>query len=297
MNIQRLAVIVNPKGGRKRGLRVLESVKPIFTNAGIDLKIHLTQRSGHAAEIAQSLDKESCDAICVIGGDGTFHEVANGLMHRAERISIPLGIIPAGTGNNMAEHLKCKDPLEAARKIIAGHQQPLDVVQVTLNDRIVYCVDLVGWGAVSDINSNAEQWRWLGPPRYSAATLWQILRRKRRRAKLILDGQTFDDDYLFVVACNPRFAGPGMMLAPHAEIGDGKVDVVVVRHASRREMLKLFTKVFDGSHLTLKFVEYHQVSSFAIESQTNDALDLDGEMKGHTPMSAEVLPAALSILA
>lgn len=295
MNIQRLAVVVNPQGGRKRGLRVLESVKPIFANAGIDLKIHVTQRLGHAADIARSLNKESCDAICVIGGDGTFHEVVDGLMHREEPISIPLGIIPAGTGNTIAEHLHCRDPLEAARRIITGQQQPLDVIQVTLNDRIVYCVDLIGWGAVSDINSNAEQWRWLGPPRYSAASLWQILRSKRRRAKLILDGQTFDDEYLFVAACNPRFAGPGMMLAPHAELGDGKVDVVVVRNASRREMLKLFTKVFDGSHLTLNFVEYHQVRSFAIESQTHDALDLDGEMKGHTPISAEVLPAALSI--
>ena len=297
MTIQRLSVIVNPKGGRKRGLAVLERVRPIFANAGIDLSIHVTQRSGHAAEIAQSLHRESCDAICVIGGDGTFHEVADGLMHREEPVFLPLGIIPAGTGNTIAEHLQCKDPLEAARRIVAGQQLPLDVIRVTLQGRVVYCVDLVGWGAVSDINSNAEKWRWLGPPRYSAATLLQILRPKQRRAKLILDGQTFDDEYLFVVACNPRFAGPGMMLAPHAELGDGKVDVLVVRHASRREMLKLFTKVFDGSHLALKFVEYHQVRSFAIESPTNDALDLDGEMKGHTPMSAEVLPAALSILA
>ena len=297
MNIKRMAVVVNPKGGRKCGLRVLESVKPIFADAGIDLNIHVTQRSRHATEIAQSLDQESCDAICVIGGDGTFHEVADGLMHREEPISLPLGIIPAGTGNTIAEHLQCKDPLEAARRIVAGQQLPLDVIRVTLTDRVVYCVDLVGWGAVSDINSNAEKWRWLGPPRYSAATLLQILRPKQRRAKLILDGRTFDDEYLFVVACNPRFAGPGMMLAPHAELGDGKVDVIVVRNASRREMLKLFTKVFDGSHLTLKFVEYHQVRTFAIESQTNDPLDLDGEMKGHTPMSADVLPAALSILA
>jgi diacylglycerol kinase (ATP) len=297
MTIQRLSVIVNPKGGRKRGLRVLESVKPIFANAGINLDIHVTQRSGHAAKIAQSLDKESCDAICVIGGDGTFHEVVDGLMHRKESISVPLGIIPAGTGNTIAEHLQCKDPFDAARKMITGEQLPLDVVQVTLNDRTVYCVDLVGWGAVSDINSNAEKWRWMGPPRYSAATLWQILRPRRLRAQLILDGQTFDDEYLFAVACNPRFAGPGMMLAPHAELGDGKVDVVIVRNASRREMLTLFTKVFDGSHLALKFVEYHQVRTFAIDSPTNDPLDLDGEMKGHTPMSAEVLPAALSILA
>jgi len=62
-------------------------------------------------------------------------------------------------------------------------------------------------------------------------------------------------------------------------------------------MLKLFTKVFDGSHLALKFVEYHQVRSFSIGSETHDAMDLDGEMKGHAPMAAEGLPSALSIFA
>ncbi len=296
MAIERLSVVVNPKGGRRRGLGVLERVKPIFVNAKIDLDIHVTQRTGHAAEIARSLDMKSCDAVCVIGGDGTFHEVADGLLQRDELVTVPLGIIPAGTGNTIAKHLQCTDPLDAARRIVAGQTQPLDAIQVMLDDRFVYCVDLVGWGAVSDININAEKWRFLGPSRYSAATLWQILQPKQRHAKLILDGQVFDDEYLFVVACNPKFAGPGMMLAPHAELGDGKVDLLIVRNASRREMLRLFTKVFDGSHLGLHFVGYHQVHSFAIESPTNDPLDLDGEMKGHTPMSAKVLPAALSIL-
>jgi len=86
-------------------------------------------------------------------------------------------------------------------------------------------------------------------------------------------------------------------LAPHAELGDGKIDVIVVRNATRWEILKLFSKIFDGSHLALKFVEYHQVRSFAIESETHDPIDLDGVRKGHTPMTAEVLPSALSIFA
>ena len=295
MNIQRLTVIVNPQGGTKRGLLVLDRVKPIFKDAGIELDIRATLHQGHASAIAQSLDMKTSDGICVIGGDGTVHEVADGLMQRGESISIPLGIIPAGTGNNLAEHLQCKDPIDAAKRVVAGTIRPLDVIRVTLKDRIVYCVDLVGWGAVSDINSNAEKWRWLGPPRYSAATLWQVLRAKRRRAKLVLDDQVFEDEFLFVVACNPKFAGPGMMLAPHAELGDGKIDVIVVRNATRWEMLKLFSRVFDGSHLALKYVEYHQVRSFAIESATHDPMDLDGEMKGHAPMTAEVLPSALSI--
>lgn len=295
MRIQRLTVVVNPKSGRKCGLIVLDRVKPIFKDAGIELDIRATQHQGHASEIARTLNLKASDGICVIGGDGTVHEVADGLMQRGEIVSIPLGIIPAGTGNTLAEHLQCIDPLEAARRIVVGATHPLDVIRVTLRDRIVYCVDLVGWGAVADINCTAEKWRLLGMTRYTAATLWQVLRAKRRRATLVLDGEIFAGEFLFVVACNPKFAGPGMMLAPHAELGDGRIDVVVVRKAARWEMLKMFIKVFDGSHLALRFVEYHQVRSFAIESETYDPMDLDGEMKGHAPMTAEVLPSALSI--
>ena len=171
------------------------------------------------------------------------------------------------------------------------------MIRVTLSDQVVYCVDVVGWGAVADINVTAERLRFLGPPRYGAAALWQILRAKCRRATLVLDGQAIDDEFLFVMACNPKFTGSGMKLAPHAEIGDGKIDVVAVRRVTRWQMLKLFSKVFDGSHVALEFVEYHQVRSFAIDSQRHDLLDLDGELKGHTPMSAEVLPSALRLFA
>ena len=98
-----------------------------------------------------------------------------------------------------------------------------------------------------------------------------------------------------VAACNTKFAGPGMKLAPHAELGDGKIDVVVLRRANRRQMLKMFAKVFDGSHLGLDYVEYHQVTSFAIESDGHEPLDLDGEIKGHASFAAEVLPGMLRV--
>ncbi len=297
MTPRRLVVVVNPRGGKRRGLTILDRVKPVFVAAGIELDVRVTQRPWHAREMARTLDLTGVNGVCAIGGDGTIHEVANGLMQRDEPISVPLGIIPAGTGNTLAQHLQCDDPHEAARRIVAGETQPLDVVRVTLSDGVVFCVDVIGWGAVSDINATAERLRWLGPPRYGAAALWQILRAKRRRATLSLDGQAIDDEFLFVMACNPKFTGSGMKLAPHAETGDGKLDVVVVRRATRWQMLKLFTKVFDGSHVALDYVEYHQVRSFAITCQSHGPLDLDGEMKGHTPMSAEVIPSALRIFA
>lgn len=289
------AVVVNPQGGTRRGLAVLRKVKPVFAAAGAQLDVHVTKHAGHAAEMAQTMDLHGCDGICLIGGDGTIHEVVSGLMQRSESVTTPVGIIPGGTGNSLLCHLGCSEPVEAAQRIVAGNIRPLDVARVTMKDDVAYCVNIVGWGAAVDINRTAERLRVLGPPRYAMAALWYILRAQQRPARLVLDERVVEDEFLFILACNTRFTGKGMLVAPAAEIDDGKIDVVVVRHATRLQMLELFRKQSDGSHVSLPFVEYHQVRSFAIESDRRDLLNLDGELKGNTPASAEMIPAALRL--
>ncbi len=106
MTAQRLAVVVNPRGGKRRGIKVLDRVKPVLEASGAELEILVTQAPGHAGQIARTLDLAGLDGICVIGGDGTVHEVADGLMQRGEPITVPLGIIPAGTGNTLHQHLQ-----------------------------------------------------------------------------------------------------------------------------------------------------------------------------------------------
>jgi len=100
---------------------------------------------------------------------------------------------------------------------------------------------------VVDINRTAERLRWLGPPWYAISAITHILRARRRRARVVLDDQVLEDEFRLVVACNNKFTGKAMQLAPKAEIDDGKVDVVLVRRATGWQMLKLFHKVFDGS--------------------------------------------------
>ena len=297
MTAKRFVVVVNPRGGTRRRLAVLEAVKPVFDAAEAELDVRVTARAGHAEELARTIDLDGYDGVCLVGGDGTIHEVVGGLMRRDEPVPTPLGVIPGGTGNSVFEHLHCTEPLEAARRIVAGNTQPLDVVRVTTDNDLAYCVNIVGWGAVVDINRTAERLRVLGPPRYALAAISHILRAKRRRARIVLDGRAFEDSFLFFAACNTKFTGKRMQLAPNAEIGDGKVDVVLVRRASRLQMLKLFHKVFDGSHLSLPYVEHYQVRSFGIEPERRDLLNLDGELKGATPASAELMPAAVRIFA
>jgi YegS/Rv2252/BmrU family lipid kinase len=292
---KRFAVVVNPRGGTQRGLAVLEQVRPVFASAGAELDVHVTEYAGHTTEIGKNLDLDCRDGLCLIGGDGTIHESVAGLMQRAEPVAIPLGFIPAGTGNTLHRDVECREPLAAAQRIVAGRTRPLDVARVSTREGLVYCVNIIGWGAIADINRTAERLRILGPSRYAFAALLHILRRKRRHARLVLDGQAFEDDFHFIIACNTKTTGSGMILAPRAEIGDGKIDVVALRSTSRWQLLKVFRKVFDGSHLSLPRVSCHQVRSFMIDCERPEPLDLDGEIKGSAPLSVEIMPAALRV--
>ena len=297
MSPRRFVLVVNPLGGRGKGPDVVELVRPLFAEAGCELDVRVTGRPGHAAEIAETIDLVDCDGLCAVGGDGTVHQVASGLMRREEGRRTPLGVIPAGSGNSVLEHLRCQDPQTAVARIISGSTRPLDVMHVKMTGGEAFCVNIAGWGAVVDINVRAERLRSLGPSRYALAALGSILRVRRRRASLVLDDRQIDDEFLFVVACNTKFTGKRMQLAPRAEIDDGKMDVVVVRPTSRRQLIQLFQRVFDGSHVSLACVDCYQVSKLVVTPEQSEGLNLDGELVGSTPFAAEVLPGALRIFA
>ena len=168
MTDQRFLLVVNPRGGKRRGLTILEQIQPVFAAAGAELDVRVTERSGHALEIARTTDLDGYAGLCLIGGDGTVHEVVNGLLQRDRPAAIPLGLIPAGTGNTVHQHLHGRaSPQEAAQQILAGRTGPLDAVRVSLAGQIVHCINIIGWGVVADVNATAEKLRRLGPPRYA----------------------------------------------------------------------------------------------------------------------------------
>ena len=297
MSAKRFALIVNPWGGKKKGPAAAEQARALFEQAGATVEIHATQGPGHAATLARTLDLNGRDGLCLVGGDGTLHEAVNGLMQRDRPTATPIGVLPGGTGNSVCWHLGYRTVDDAVRKILNGAVRPLDLAQVTLANEVVYCVNIVAWGAAVDINETAERHRWLGAPRYTLSPLWHILRPRLRRARLELDGEAIDDDFLFAVGCNTRYTGRGMNLAPRADMGDGLLDVVFVRRATRRDLLRVFGRVFAGTHVDLPCVEYRQVKHFRIEADPADRLDLDGELKGSAPLSTKVVPGALRVFA
>ena len=293
---KRLCLAVNPHGGRKNGLTVLRQVKPIFDAAGIDLTIFETEYAGHAREFIRDLDLSEVDGFCAVGGDGTMHEVVNGLLSRPDNSLVPIGLIPAGTGNSFMHGFDCLDPLEAARRIVAGRTRPIDAAHVTLEGQTLYAFNIVGWGLATDILIHSKGLRWLGESCYTVAAALEVLKGKRRAARLIVDGREINDRFAFVLACNTRYTGKGMLMAPHADLSDGLIDLVIVRKASRAQMLRLLSKVFDGSHVSSPLVEYIQAKEFSLIPEVDDTVNVDGELMERSPIQVRMIPRAFEVL-
>jgi YegS/Rv2252/BmrU family lipid kinase len=286
-------LLVNPHGGLKKGLGILEKVQPIFEEHGDELTILETEYAGHARD---TVNFNGYDGFCAIGGDGTMHEIINGMMKRSHHHRLPIGLITGGTGNSFMHDMDCLDPIVAAKRIITGRLRPIDVAEVDANGEILYAFNIVGWGMPTDINIIAEKLRWFGGQRYNVASIIEVLRNRQRLAKLIIEGNTVVGDFGFILGCNTIHTGRGMKMAPLAQVDDGLIDLIIVRKAGRMKLLWLFTKVFRGAHVGDLVVDYRQVKEFSIIPQDTHVLNIDGELIGSTPIHVRVLPKAINVL-
>ena len=289
-------LIVNPAGGTKKGLKILEMVSPIFDKSGVHLDVLQTEYAGHAGELANNLDFSGYNGLCAIGGDGTLFEIINGMLKRKDNQNFPLGLITGGTGNAFMHDLNCLDPVEASARIIKGNLRSVDIAKVETPNNLYYSFNIIGWGLVADAGYLAEYFRLLGGLRYDVASILEVLRGKKRIARLILDEEVVDDDFVFVIACNTIHTGKAMKIAPNSKFDDGKIDLIIVRKTSKTELLKLFPKLFTGEHVKSKLVEYRQVQKFSIIPDENSSLIIDGELIGITPVHVTMEPKRINVL-
>jgi len=294
--VKKYYLLVNPAGGSKKGMKILEMVKPIFDKSEVQVDILQTRYAGHANELANTLDFSGYNGLCAIGGDGTLFEMVNGMLKRKDNQNFPLGLITGGTGNAFMHDLDCLDPIEASERIIKGNLRSVDIARVETPNNLYFAFNIIGWGLVADAGYLAEYFRLLGGLRYDVASILELLKGKRRLSRLILDEEVVDDDFVFVIACNTIHTGKAMRIAPNAKFDDGKIDLIIVRNASKTELLKLFPKLFTGEHVKSKLVECRQVQKFSIISDENSSLIIDGELIGSTPVHVTMEPKKINVL-
>ena len=291
-------LIVNPFSGKKQGLKILEKIQPYFLRSDIEIEVIKTGYSRHAEIIAKEFDITKYNGLVIIGGDGTFHEVVNGILNRGDQKKIPIGIIPAGSGNSFMQDLDLVDPVKAVQLIISNQTRLIDVMRLQMGDEIRYGINLIGWGMVTDVGLTAENIRWIGPIRYTLAALFQILFKRSKKAILEIQNKVINTKFMFIIGCNSIHVGKGMKMAPKAHIDDGLIDIVVVDdEISRMRLLSVLPKLYKGTHIFEPEVKYYQSDKFSISTEQIDIVNIDGEITGNTPIKVDVIPQTIEIFA
>jgi len=285
--------VINPVSGSGKGLAVFEKMAPFFAKSNITKVV--SERAGHIYEVANYTDFSDLKSIIIIGGDGTLHEFINGMMDRTDGLKLPLGLIPAGTGNSLMHDLEVLDPEKAVENVLAGKTFKMDLAKVSYEDKHVYAFNVVGWGIPSVINQKAEKLKFFGGQRYNVASLMEIIRNPTWPLKLRVGNELIEGDYSFFMACNTIHTGKGMKIAPDASLSDGLFDLILLKKASRLKLIKLFSQIFKGDHINHPIVVHEQASHFAISEAKPSVLIVDGQIIGKTPFKAEVLKEAIEV--
>ena len=292
MKIEDYFIIANPISGNGKAKNLIHKLTADLDNQNKTYKVITTKYPGHAKKICQTL--QDYEKIIIIGGDGTFNEVINGIMLNNNKPTI--GFFPGGTGNAMMHDLNGTTYNKALDIVLSNQKKKIDVMKLDLNKRTEYSINIVGWGMAADINILSEKLRFLGPPRYTISSIYYILNKKYRKAKLQIDGKETIDNYLFILTLNTIHTGKGMKAAPKAKLNDGLIDIIILKSSiSKLELISLLPKIFSGNHITSNKIEYIQAKKINIIPEKNEILNIDGEMKCSTPVNISIIPQIIEI--
>ena len=295
---RRIGVAINPTASFGSTRAVGPMVLDALEQAGYRAVRLQEQTVGQLRSAVQTAIEAGLDALVVVGGDGMVS-----LAVEAVRDSgLPFGVVPSGTGNDIARGLGIPlgDPAAAIASLLRaleGEPRVIDAGTVTDGERTTWFVGAVSAGFDALVNERANRMRRpRGRSRYTIAILRELLALRPRRYELTVDGAPETVDAVLLAVANNTSIGGGMLIAPQADLADGRFDLFVVAPVSRFRFLRLFPKVFSGAHTDLDIVRLSRVRSVSIAADGITAY-ADGERIGPLPVTIDVVPGALRVLA
>ena len=295
--MKKVCCIVNPVSGLKKSLKVYYEAKNHFEESKFNTSLFVSKYPNHIKDYVSKIDKNMFDRIVIFGGDGTINEVVNGLNDSNNLQSFKIGIIPTGSGNSVAHDTDLLDVKVAIQKSIGNNVMKMDVNRVDFDSFTRLSVSVLGWGMFSFGNIRAEKLRILGPIRYDVASIITLLEKKIHKAEIVIEGVPKLLECAFIVGCNSKHTGKGMIVAPKGGFSDKKIDLITVgKDVSRFQVFDIFQKVYKGTHIDLPYVENIQVDSFKIDPGQKSFYNIDGDIVESQKASVRVIPEAINLL-
>ena len=286
---RRLAVIVNPTAGAGRALAALPRIRAELERSGADFAVVETTSAEQARDEARAARGRG-DAVGALGGDGLVGTLA-GVLCGGES---PLAVLPGGRGNDLARVLGIPtEPEAAARVALEGVERVIDVAEV---DGATY-VGIASCGFESVANKIANDAKLLrGNLVYLYAGLRTLAGWKHSTFEVTVDGERHSFTGWAVSVANSKAYGGGMYLVPHAELDDGKLDVMMSSSSSKLKCLKSMVKVFSGSHVDETWMHFVRGREIEIRADEPFTVYADGDPIGELPVHIRVAPRVLRVL-
>lgn len=282
------ALVVNPIAGRGKGALLGQQAMDYLDKSGVGYRM-ITGSSAQTTSqnLANFLAEEkNCEGVIAVGGDGLVHLV---LQHVADT-SIPMTVLPAGTGNDFCRTLgwPLDDVETILKKVLSTPTTRVDLG--TVNERWFGAILSTGFDSLVNERANSMKWP-KGPSKYNVAILLELLKFRPRNYEIDIDGKVFSTKAMLIAIGNGRSYGGGMQVCPNADIHDDLLDVMVLSPISKVEFLRVFPRVYKGTHLGHRAVHVYRGKKVLIRS---DAIAYaDGERIGPLPVITESRNSAL----
>jgi YegS/Rv2252/BmrU family lipid kinase len=297
-------VIANPAAAAGRVGRERGALRATIADALGPCRYVETARAGHATALAREAVSEGAARVLSLGGDGTHHEVVNGLMQHPDRARVTYGVLPAGTGGDLRRTLGVWTLADALRAIRDRPARPMDVGHAAFvrddggaGTRWFVNLASCGVSGLVDRLVNASSKRLGGRAAFFVGTLRALAQYEPARVRVIADGRDLGEHALAtLVVGNGRYAGGGMLFCPDARLDDGELDLVVIPHAGLVRSAMRTPSLYRCTLTALPGVITARVSEVTVEALANTAyLDLDGESPGRATATFRVHPGALRL--
>ena len=283
-------IIANPVSGRGRARRVGERVVDLLRERSVNADLMVSEAPGDCERIAREVLARGAQQVAACGGDGTVHEVVNGLAN-SDAI---LGVVPCGRGNDLARALGLsRDVEDVVNTLVHGVDRTIDLGRV--GDRFFATVASLGFDTAVAQRMRSRPSRLGGTVSYGLAILRTLFGYRSPFVRLRGDFGVFEGRVLLAATANAPFYGSGVKIAPDAVVDDGVLDVCIVADVSRWTVLRMFLRAYSGTHVGHSAVRVVQTRTLQIASDDPLWIFADGEPMCEIPAKIEVVPGTLKV--
>jgi len=303
IHMARMRVIVNPAAGAGKTVKKWPQIMVLMKSLGLDFEHDVTEAPGHAVELAKSAVRKGYELVVSVGGDGTIHEIVNGLHEAGSGADVAVGIVNTGTGADYIRTIgvprrykdACKCLLSKNRRVV-----DLGVVEYTKDGQRKkrLFVNFAGIGFDAEVvKATTEKFKALGDmPSYLMGLFSTLMSYENRDVSIIVDGEHGERRICTILLNNGRYGGGGMLPAPNADPGDGFFDLVIIDDITKPDLIMSLPRIYRGTHLTHPKVTLMRAREVEIRPTLTSAVQADGELLGEAPARFSILPGALNVI-